>query len=162
MTTTEAAPEEGAAPSRRGKRRWQWLAAGIGLFTLVSWYVHRPDEKARQLNDALEARASAQLKAYPYEFRVLRTEGGTAVMSTPRNFDLPAFRMIGALHPEIDVRNPNDPAFVAQEKALAQAQSEAMAIVRAEPGITGVRWELDVAWLRAHAIDVPENALTRH
>lgn len=104
MTTTEAAPEEGAAPSRRGKRRWQWLAAGIGLFTLVSWYVHRPD----------------------------------------------------------DVRTPNDPAFVAQEKALAQAQSEAMAIVRAEPGITGVRWELDVAWLRAHAIDVPENALTRH
>ncbi len=132
---------------------------GIGVFTLVSWYVHRPDERARQLNDILAEKASAPLKAYPYEFRVLRTEGGTAVMSTPRNFDVPAFKMIGALHPEIDVRNPNDPAFVAAEKALAQIQSEAMTIVKSQPGIDGVRWELDAGWLRAHGIDVPDEAL---
>ena len=148
-----------AGAARPRLRRWQWIALGFGVFTLVSWYVHRPDERARQLNDILAASASPQLKAYPYEFRVLRTDGGTAIMSTPRNFDVPAFKMIGALQPAIDVSNPNDPAFVAAEKALAQAQSEAMTIVKSQPGINGVRWELDVGWLRAHGIDVPDDAL---
>jgi hypothetical protein len=151
----------GAGDRRFRLKRWQWLVVGVGLFTLVSWYVHRPDERARQLNDLLAARASPQLIAYPYEFRILRTEGGTAIMSTPRNVAVPAFKMIGALHPEIDVRNPNDPAFVAAEKALAAAQSEAMGIVAAQPGVSSVRWELDVAWLRAHAIDVPDDALPK-
>ncbi len=141
---------------------WQWILLGLGLLTSISWYVHRPDGRARQLNDILEANASPQLKSYPYEFRVLRTEGGTAVMSTPRNFDVPAFKMLGVLYPNIDVRNRNDPAFIAAEKTLADAQFEAMSIVRSQPGIGNVRWELDVSWLRSHSIDVPDNALPRN
>lgn len=136
---------------------WQWALVGLAVFTLVSWLVHRPDSCARELNDILEARASPQLKAYPYEFRVLRTEGGMAVMSTPRNFDVPAFRMLGVLYPDINVKDPNDPAFIAVEKSLAAVQSEARDIVAAQPGIKGVRWELDKSWLRAHSIDVPDN-----
>jgi hypothetical protein len=118
--------------------------------------VHRPDSRARQLNDIIEAKASPRLKAYPYEFRVLRTEGSTAVMSTPRNFDVPAFRMLGVLYPDIDVKNPNNPAFIAVEKALGEVQSEAYAIVQSQPGISDIRWELDKSWLRAHSIDVPD------
>jgi hypothetical protein len=137
---------------------WQWIALGIALFTAISWYVHRPDQRSRQLNDVLEEKASEQLKAYPYQFRVLRTEGGTAVMSTPRNFDVPAFKMLGALYPNIDVKNPNDPAFVAAEKTLGTVQAEASSIVSSQPGITGVRWELDIHWLTAHSIDVPDSA----
>jgi len=136
---------------------WQWALVGLALFTFVSWLAHRPDSRARELNDVLEAKASAHLKSYPYEFRVLRTEGGIAVMSTPRNFDVPAFRMLGVLYPNINVKDPNDPAFVAAEKALAAAQSEASGIVASQPGITGIRWELDKSWLRAHAIEVPDN-----
>ncbi|MDD5248805.1 MAG: hypothetical protein PHY45_07460 [Rhodocyclaceae bacterium] len=137
-------------------RTWQWIALGLLLFTGASWLVHRPDARARQLNGVIEAQASPHLKTYPYEFRVLRIESGVAVMSTPRNFDVPAFKMLGALYPDIDVKNPNDPAFIAAEKALAEAQSEARAIVLSQPGITGVRWELDKHWLSAHYIDVPD------
>ena len=136
---------------------WQWALVGLALFTFVSWLAHRPDSRARELNDVLETKASAHLKSYPYEFRVLRTEAGIAVMSTPRNFDVPAFRMLGVLYPTINVKDPNDPAFVAAEKALAAAQSEASGIVASQPGITGIRWELDKSWLRAHAIEVPDN-----
>ena len=135
---------------------WQWALVGLALFTLVSWLVHRPDSRARELNDILEARASPQLKAYPYQFRVLRTENGIAVMSTPRNFDVPVIKMIGALDPDIHVKDANDPAFIAAEKALAAVQSEARDIVASQPGIKGVRWELDKSWLRAHYIDVPD------
>ena len=101
------------------------------------------------------------MKAYPYQFRVLRTQNGIAVMSTPRNFDVPAFRMLGVLYPQVDVKNPNDPAFLAIEKELAAVQSEASAIVSSQPGIKGVRWELDVSWLRSHSIEVPDSALSR-
>ena len=135
------------------------MLLALGLLTLISWYVHRPDGRARQLNDILETTASPQLKAYPYEFRVLRTDGGTAVMSTPRNFDVPALKMLGALYPNIDVHNQNDPDFIKAEKALADAQFEAMTIVRSQPGISNVRWELDVSWLRSHSIDVPDDAV---
>jgi hypothetical protein len=136
-------------------KTWQWFALGLALFTAVSWWVHRPDSRARQLNEAIAAKASPQLKAYPYEFHVLRTEGAVAIMATPRNFDVPAFRMLGALFPDIDVKNPNDPAFVAAQKTLGEVQSEARAIVMSQPGISDVRWELDRQWLTAHSIEVP-------
>lgn len=136
-------------------KTWQWLLLGLALFTAISWWVHRPDARARLINDALEAQASPQLQAYPYRFHVFRTVGNTAVLSTPRNFDVPAFRMLGALYPDMDVKNPNNPAFVAAQKTLGEMQSEARAIVLSQPGITGVQWELDVAWLRSHSIEVP-------
>ena len=148
--------------SRPHLKLWQWIVLVLVLFTVVSWYVHRPDDRARQLNDILEATGSPQLKSYAYEFRVLRTEGATAVMSTPRNFDVPAFKMLGVLYPNLDVKNQNDPDFIKAEKALADAQFEAMTIVRTQPGINNVRWELDASWLRSHSIDVPDNALPRN
>jgi hypothetical protein len=137
-------------------KRWQWALAGFLLFTLASWLAHRPDARARQLNEVIEAKASPALKAYPYEFRVVRTEGSIAVMSTPRNYDVPAFKMLHALYPQLDVKNPDDPAFVAAEKALGNAQAEARGIVLAQPGITDVHWTLDKRWLRSHDIDVPD------
>ncbi len=147
--------------NRSKLKTWQWIALGLALFTAISWLVHRPDPRARQLNRAIEAKASPRLKAYPYEFRVLRTEGDVAVMTTPRSFEVPAFKMLGALYPDIDVKNPNDPAFLAAEKLLADVQSEARAIALSQPGIADVRWELDKRWLAAHGIDVPDDAYSR-
>ena len=69
---------------------------------------------------------------------------------------VPALKMLGALFPEIDTTTPNDPAFMAAEKLLADVQSEARAIVLAQPGIKSVRWELDRKWLADHNIDVPD------
>jgi hypothetical protein len=139
----------------RKLKTWQWIALGLAVFTAISWLVHRPDARARQLNDLIAEKASPQLKDYPYAFHVLRTEGSEAVMATPRNFDVPAFKMLGALYPDMDVKNPNDPAFVAAQRKLGEVQSEARAIVMSQPGITGVRWELDKQWLAAHSIDMP-------
>ncbi|MCL2635653.1 MAG: hypothetical protein FWD50_03360, partial [Betaproteobacteria bacterium] len=92
---------------------------------------------------------------YPYQFQVLRVEGDAAVMSTPRNFDVPAFRMLGVLYPHINVKDNNNPEFIAVERLLGQVQDEAKDIVLAQPGIESVRWELDRNWLRRQGIALP-------
>ena len=84
----------------------------------------------------------------------MKVIGETAFVSTPRSFEAPAFKMLGVLYPEINTKNPNDPTFIAAEQRLGEVQTEARAIVLAQPGIKEVRWELDRDWLTAHHIDV--------
>jgi hypothetical protein len=134
---------------------WHWLVVLAIVAFVADWFVQRPDGRAREINAAIDAKGSEALRNYPYRFRALRVSGNTAVLSTPRNVSVPAFRFLGIIHPEIDVKNPNDPAFIAAEKALAAVQTEAMNIAKAQDGIKSVQWELDKAWLAKHGIDVP-------
>jgi hypothetical protein len=135
-------------------KSWQWVLLVLVMLVALDWAIRRPDARTRALNEVLETRASAQLKSYPYRFEVLRVEGTTAVISTPRNFDSPAFRFLGVLYPDINVKDHNNPAFIKVEKLLGQVQDEAKDIVLAQPGINDVRWELDRNWLRRHGIEV--------
>jgi hypothetical protein len=122
----------------------------------ADWYIRAPDARSRQLTGVIAAQASAQLKEYPYRFWVMKVNGAQAVMSTPRNVDVPAFKALAVLYPEINTRNANDPAFIAAEQLLGAVQSEARAIALAQPGIREVRWELDRDWLAAHDIELPQ------
>jgi hypothetical protein len=140
----------------RQVKSWQWVLIGIALLVALDWAIRRPDSRSRELNDIIQTQASAQLKAYPYQFHVLRVADDTAVMATPRNFQSPAFRFLGVLYPDINVKDHNNPAFIAVEKLLGQVQDEAKDIVLAQPGIKSVSWELDKEWLRRHHIEVPD------
>jgi len=135
---------------------WQWVLIVIALLVLLDWAIRRPDSRSRELNDVLQSQASPQLKNYPYQFHVLRVEGSTAVMATPRNFQSPAFRFLAVLYPEINVKDHDNPAFIAVEKKLGQVQDEARAIVLAQAGIKDVSWELDKEWLRRNHVVVPD------
>lgn len=135
---------------------WHWIIIGIVLAFIADWAIQRPDSRARDINDVIETKGSEALHNYPYHFRVVRVTGDTAVLSTPRNVSVPAFRFLGIIHPEIDVKNPNNPAFVAVEKQLAAVQTEVRDLVQAQPGIKRVQWELDKTWLAKHGIDVPD------
>lgn len=136
------------------KKRY-WAILVLLFLVALDGYIRAPDARSRQLTAAIEAQAGAQLKRYPYKFWVMKVEGDTAVMSTPRNARVPALRALAVLHPGVDTRNPNNPEFIAAEQLLAGVQSEARAIVLAQPGIKAVRWELDRDWLTAHQIEVP-------
>lgn len=140
----------------RDIKSWQWALVVITLLLILDWVIQRPDARTRELNDIIATQASQKLKDYPYKFQVLRVEGGTAVMATPRNFDSPAFRMLGVLYPDINVKDANNPAFIAVERLLGQVQDEVKDIVLAQPGIREVRWELDKNWLRRQGIEVPD------
>ena len=140
----------------RNIKSWQWALLVLALLVALDWAIRRPDGRTRELNSVIQMQASPQLKNYPYPFHVLRVEGGTAVMGTPRNFDMPAFRCLGAMYPDVNVRDHDNPAFIALERTLGQVQDEAKAIVLAQPGISDVKWELDREWLRRHHIAVPD------
>ena len=112
------------------------------------------DPKVDALNAAIKQNGSPALRDYPYQFRVLRLEGGVAIMTTPRSPQVPVYRMIRAIDPTVNPRDPNNPEFVAAEKALASVQTEARQIVLAQPGVTSVKWELDRNWLIDHGIAV--------
>ena len=133
-----------------------WIIAILIFLVGLDWYIRAPDATSRQLTSAIEAEGSEKLKSYPYKFRVLKFKDGTAYVSSPRSFAVPAFKALAVLYPDVNTKNPNDPAFIATEKLLGEVQSEASAIVKAQPGIKEVRWELDRDWLRAHFIEVPE------
>jgi hypothetical protein len=137
---------------------WHWLILAAAVAFVADWLVHRPDGRAREVNATLAAQGSAALRNYPYQFRALRVSGDTVVLATPRNVSVPAFRFLGVIHPEIDVKNANDPAFIAAEKELAAVQTEVMNIAKAHSGIKRVQWELDKTWLGKHGIEVPDQA----
>ena len=139
------------------KRRY-WFILIVLFLVWLDWYIRAPDSRARNLTATIAEQASPKLKNYPYKFWVMRVNGETAVVSTPRNFDVPAFKMLAVLYPEIDTKNPNDPQFIAVEQLLGEVQSEARAIVLAQPGIKEVSWELDRDWLRSKFIALPEKS----
>ena len=140
----------------RAIKSWQWVLIVMALLVALDWAIRRPDVRTRELNHILETQASQKLKDYPYQFQVLRVEGTTAVMTTPRNVDVPAFRLLGVLYPEINVKDANNPAFIGVQNQLGRMQDEAKDIVLAQPGIEQVRWELDKQWLRRKGIEVPD------
>jgi hypothetical protein len=144
-----------------------WAILVLLFLVGLDWVIRAPDSRSRQLTGVIEAQASEKLKNYPYKFWVMKvsgdevsgsTNGSTAFLSTPRSFELPALKMLAVLYPEINTKNPNDPAFIAVEQLLGEVQTEARAIVLAQPGIKEVRWELDRDWLVAHGIEVPTKA----
>lgn len=138
-------------------RIWQWLLILLALLVALDAAIRRPDARARELNRVIEARGSRQLLDYPYPFRVLRVAGNTAYMGTPRNVDVPAFKVLGVLYPKVNVKDANNPEFIALEKVLGAVQAEARQIVASQPGISDVRWQLDRDWLTAHYIELPGN-----
>jgi hypothetical protein len=135
----------------RKKRILKILFAVLAL-AAIYWFGLRTDPRVEALNRAIQQNGSPALHEYPYAFRVLRAEGSLAVMATPRSAEVPVYRMIGAIYPTLAGRAPNDADFVAAEKELAKIQSEARQIVLDQPGISGVKWELDQNWLIAHGI----------
>lgn len=129
------------------------------LFALVAlgaiyWFGLRTDPRVDALNQALQQAGSPALLRYPYAFRVTGLNGGEAIMGTPRSPEVPVYRMIGVIHPNLSGRSPSDPDFVAAEREMAQIQSEARQIVLGQPGITSVKWELDRNWLIASGIQL--------
>lgn len=136
------------------KRRY-WVILTLIFLVWLDWYIRAPDSRSREMTSVIATQAGKELKSYPYQFKVLKIAGDTAYLSTPRSFDVPAFKVLAVLYPELDTKNPNDPAYIAAQEHLGRVQAEARTIVLAQPGIKDVKWELDRDWLVKHGIEVP-------
>lgn len=132
-----------------------WLILVVLFLVWLDWYIRAPDARSRELTQAIASQGSEKLKSYPYQFWVVKVVGDTAYLSTPRNYDVPAFKALAVLYPDIDTKDANNPAFIAAEQKLGEVQSEARAILLAQPGVKDVQWELDRDWVNAHHIELP-------
>ncbi len=125
---------------------------GATLVLLGFWLYSLWTPRVWELNDLLEA--EPVVAAYPYAFRVTKFDDGIATLATPRSFNFPAIRFLPILEPELANLAQDDPRMVAAQQRLVDAQKRAMELVQAQPDVRGVRWELDIAWLADHGIQV--------
>ena len=89
---------------------------------------------------------------YPYQHRVLRIEGDTAVMSSLHSHNTSTQEALAAVFPAMRNLSDNHRAWRKAERELAQVQARAGNLILAAPGIGRVRWELDENWYHLQAM----------
>jgi len=125
----------------------------LAVFTLalgITFFYESP--KTSELNNRLES--ISIIDEFPYQFKVLRINNGTAVMSSPRSTDVPVSRILGILFPEVKGKSTQSPEFQKAQKALAKVQILARETVISDAEIKTVSWELDRSWLLNNGISL--------
>ncbi|SRR5690554_2366264 len=115
----------------------------------VAWILYR-SLNVVALNEQLAE--DPELKHYPYQFRVLNTEGRVAIMSTLRSHDVPAVIALRVLYPELQELPVDNPKVLKAERDMARMQARAQKLVLDYGNFDAVRWELDENWLRLHNV----------
>jgi hypothetical protein len=123
------------------------VIAALAFWINSSW---KPD--VWELDSVLAS--DPKLSDYPYRFRVVALDNGVATISTPRSFDVPAYRFLAIIHPNLANKADNDPQVLAAQQDLIDHQKHAQGLILAQPAVDSVAWELDVQWLAARGINV--------
>ncbi len=129
------------------------IAIGVILIgALAVWIGSVWKPQVWELDQVLEA--DPLVSSYPYRFRVVSFENGVATISTPRSFDVPAYRFLAIIHPNLTNKADNDPQAIAAQQELIDHQKRAQGLILAQPQVESVQWELDTQWLAARGISV--------
>ncbi|MBE0485540.1 hypothetical protein [Marinobacter sp.] len=123
--------------------RKQFITVMVVAALFVSWIGWRGFEVI-SLNNQLMADTS--VASYPYQHRVLRVEGGTAVISSLRSHSVSTQQAVSAVFPSMRHLADTHRDWQKAERELAQVQARAGDVVLAAPGIERIRWELDENW----------------
>lgn len=94
---------------------------------------------------------------YPYQHRVLRVEGNTAIMSTLHSRQHSTREAISTLFPELRLLKDSDRDWQNAERELAHVQVVAGNIILSSPRISRIRWELDKNWYHLTAMQHQQN-----
>ncbi|WP_228141562.1 hypothetical protein [Marinobacter sp. X15-166B] len=127
----------------------QFLIVMVVAAIFVGWIGWRGFEVI-SLNQKL--RDNETIANYPYQHRVLRVEGRTAVMSALHSYQRSAREALATLHPELRLASDGDRSWQRAERDLAHVQALAGSIILSSPGISRIRWELDSNWYHLTAM----------
>lgn len=98
------------------------IAIGVVVIgALAVWIASAWKPQVWELDQVLEA--DPLVSSYPYRFRVVSFENGVATISTPRSFDVPAYRFLAIIHPNLTNKADNDPQVIAAQQDLIDHQS---------------------------------------
>lgn len=126
------------------------IGLGVVIAAGVLWFALDRDPRVGEINALLSA--DPLLAEYPYPFRVRALEDGVAVMGSPRSAEVPVMRFLRAAFPALQESAVDEPAMMAAQDELAERQSRAAELVRGQPDVRGVRWEIDTQWYRQRGI----------
>lgn len=123
--------------------RKQFVIVMLVAAVFVGWLGWRGFEVISLNNDL---KADPMVAKYPYQHRVLRVEGGTAVMSSLRSHDISTRDALITIFPSMRNLGDNHRDWQRAERELAQVQARAGDVVLNSPRIDRIRWELDENW----------------
>lgn len=125
-----------------------------GILTISAliflWWLLLFDLRVYQLNSLLDS--DEAISNYPYSFKVVSVNGSTATLKSPRSANMPAFRSLKVLFPELRNQSETSEAFVEAQRKLANVQSKASSIIMSQKDIDTITWQLDENWLRQHNV----------
>lgn len=136
--------------------RKQFIIVMLVAAIFVGWLGWRGFEVIT-LNQHL--RSDSVVASYPYQHRVLRVDGETAVMSSLRSHDMSTRDALITIFPSMRSVNENHRDWQRAEREFAHVQARAGDVVLSTPDISRVRWELDENWY--HLSDMRQKAQAR-
>jgi hypothetical protein len=125
------------------------LLVFLGLVGL--WFI-KQDPVLNHLNATLSA--DQELAAYPYHVHVLKVDNGVVTLSSPRSPQVSVLQFFNIAFPKLDTNNPDSAEMIAAQKQLAHIQEKSAKLVKAQPDIKDVQWEIDKAWYSSHGLIV--------
>ncbi len=131
--------------------RKQFLTVMLVAALFVGWLGWRGFEVI-SLNQTLKA--DEMVANYPYQHRVLRVEGSTAIMSSLRSHDTSTRFALTTIFPAMRNLREDDRGWQIAERELARVQARAGDLVLGASGIRRVRWELDENWYHLNNMQV--------
>lgn len=131
------------------KTKTKILSLSIILCISFLW-VFNFDFRALELSNLLAR--NTDIARYPYLFKVASVSDGVAIMYSPRSADASAIRSLRFMYPSLVYENDDSKKMVDAQMELARIQKKAASIVRNQPDIKKVEWELDKRWLSNHGV----------
>lgn len=135
--------------------RKQFIIVMMVAAIFVGWLGWRGFEVI-SLNQDLKA--DSMVANYPYQHRVLRVEGSTAIMSSLRSHETSTHEALSTIFPSMRNLSDNHRDWQRAERELAQVQARAGDIVLNASGVDRVRWELDENWYHLAAMQAQQSS----
>lgn len=127
------------------------LVAGIILAIVIAWFV----KQNPQLNDYNAIlQADTEIQSYPYQVHVLHAENGVVTLSSPRSPQVSVLHFLSIAFPNLNTSNPDSPEMIAAQKQLAHIQEKAFKLIKSQPDVKEVQWEIDRNWYERHGLKV--------
>ncbi len=134
--------------------RKQFIIVMLVAALFVGWLGWRGFEVI-SLNHALKA--DEIVDNYPYQHRVVRVEGNTAIMTSLRSFETPTQDALNAIFPSMRNLADTSREWQRAERELAQVQARAGDIILEQAAIDRIRWELDKNWYHLNYMQARQN-----
>ncbi|MCW8932751.1 MAG: hypothetical protein OQL19_21250 [Gammaproteobacteria bacterium] len=96
----------------------------------------------------------AEIKNFPYQFKVLRITNGVATLNSPISTELPCGKVIQIIFPSLKNKSLLSEEYQKAQKQLAMVQTQVENTVKSNPEIVKIIWELDRSWLIQNGISL--------